>query len=612
MLKGGWNAIHLSGDASYNTIENLLPDRRESGAGIQPQSGAIHLLPAHSQCGYTEWSTWRRSGTNSLTELIGPGAYMDKSSGSASDSYSVAIQQRPKLPSGNWVRNGANLFGFPSSNAAGSYPKMSDYFATFPAAIAAGTKIYKYVGGELGPGNPVQVFAPTFEQLDRTQAYWFSAEVVGDFIAPVQLSLSSNDGLDFGRTRSVISVRLRNRSDATVTVTLAPVSSEAAPIGQTAITGAVPLTLRDNDGNYNALNGAVNQVIAPQSTVSALRDRPWTHERRQRRLLRIFVAFTDNSQQMDIALPVQARVSSLAGLWVGDALVSNVNSKSPAQAVAVPRVPSHCGGCCTSTSRHRALALAGIHRLLGNTGNPVGITLESSIHIAGSARRLVAAHMPLDTVVATGSGSVALGGTLQRGFTIPYNDPTNPFVPSYHPDHDNKHTRPDGNVEHLVGGNESYSITREVSFEFTTTPPNGVSPIGWGNTVLGGNYTETIRTQNAHSPRPQVSLPSAPANWVHQFKLNFKHTHLHATTCHESHTPPTPRTLLCPLVRQRRLTSARAHQLPGTPHRFHRPGARCPHATEPHRHLPDLEQPNQHRRSQPPVFRVANGHLCKR
>ena len=138
---------------------------------------------------------------------------------------------------------------------------------------------------------------------------------------------------------------------------------------------------------------------------------------------------------------------------------------------------------------------------LASTGNPVGIcTRESGLQASakGSARRLVAAHMPLDTVVATGSGSVALGSTLQRSFTIPYNDPTNPFVHSYHPDHDNKHTRPDGSVEHLADGKESYSITREISFEFTTTPPSGISPIGWGSTVLGGNYTETIRTQNAH------------------------------------------------------------------------------------------------------------------
>ena len=331
-LKGGWNAIHLTGDASHNTIDNLLPTAVEEVWRWNPNPNQVQFTssPLIPSAGTPEWSTWRRSGAgNTLTQLIGPGTYLVKCSGTASDSYSVALQQSPKAPSGSWVRNGANLFGFPSSNAAGSYPKMSEYFATFPAAIAAGTKIYKYVGGELGPGNPVQVFSPAFEPLDRSQAYWFSAEVVGDFVTPVQVSLSSSNGMDFGRTRSVITLRLRNRSNATVTVTLAPVNSEAAPPGQTAISGAVPLTLRDSDGNYATFNTAVNQVLGPQASVElrfgidrgALSGDSAAH---YASLLRV----TDSSQQMDVALPVRAQMSTLAGLWVGDALVTNVSSKA--------------------------------------------------------------------------------------------------------------------------------------------------------------------------------------------------------------------------------------------------------------------------------------------
>ena len=71
------------------------------------------------------------------------------------------------------------------------------------AAIAANTKIYKYVGGPLGPTNPIQVFSPAFEQVDRNTAYWFSAEVVGNFHAPLEVSIVASDGLAFGRTGSI-------------------------------------------------------------------------------------------------------------------------------------------------------------------------------------------------------------------------------------------------------------------------------------------------------------------------------------------------------------------------------------------------------------------------
>ena len=83
-----------------------------------------------------------------------------------------------------------------------------------PVAIAANAKIYKYVGGDLGPANPIQVFSPATERVDRNMAYWFEAEVVGNYFAPVDISLSQATGLDFGRTGSVITARVRNTTAA--------------------------------------------------------------------------------------------------------------------------------------------------------------------------------------------------------------------------------------------------------------------------------------------------------------------------------------------------------------------------------------------------------------
>jgi hypothetical protein len=83
---------------------------------------------------------------------------------------------------------------------------------------------------------------------------------------------------------------------------------------------------------------------------------------------------------------------------------------------------------------------------------------------------------------------VALGQTLTRSVEIKFNDRTNPYVHAYHPDHDNKDAR--GNI--LSTPIESPTINRQFSFTFSTTAPVGSSSAGWGSTVLGGTYAETI------------------------------------------------------------------------------------------------------------------------
>ena len=124
--------------------------------------------------------------------------------------------------------------------------------------------------------------------------------------------------------------------------------------------------------------------------------------------------------------------------------------------------------------------------------NNLGLcTLEAALKQDEKARaqRFTSAHLPLDTVVGSGSGSVGLGQTLERSIFIPHNAPTNPYVHTYHPDHDNRNARFDGPVS---AGIESPAITRAFSLAFTTTPPSGTSSQGWGSSVIGGNYTEIL------------------------------------------------------------------------------------------------------------------------
>ena len=501
-LKGGWNAIYLHGDASYAPPATLFASYpavvevwRWNTNPTQVQFMTTPLIPS---AGTAEWTVWKRDGSvSALSQMVGQSAYLVRCSGTASNTYTVGIAQKVLPPSAAWVRNGANLMGFPSK-LSGAYPSIGSYFATFPAAIAANTQIYKYVGGELGAGNPLQVFSPTSEKLDRNQAYWFSSQVVGNFYAPVELALSNLSGLDYGRSGSVMTVRLRNRSATASTVTIAPVTSSTAPNGQESVTGSVPLTRRvftaaTASWTETPIAAGYTEVVGPNATVelSFGIDRASMTGAAANALFASLLRFTDSAGLYDIALPVTARNASLAGLWVGDAVVDGVESKTA----------GYSGTATAQTYSLRYLIHvddAGTPRLLSQVfmGSlatapyAAGLCLQESglnINDKASARRLVSAHLPLDRVISADSGGFALGSSLSCTIATPFNDPTSPFVHQYHPDHDNK----SGSTA-LVSGQESYDITRAVTFNFAASAPVGVSATGYGSSVIAGTYAETL------------------------------------------------------------------------------------------------------------------------
>ena len=504
-LKGGWNSIYLHGDATHATLATLFASDPEVTEvwrwNPNPTQVGFTTTPLIPSAGTPEWSVWKRDGSvASLSQMLGQTAYLVKCTGTSTSSHDVTLVQRMRPPAASWVRNGANLLGFPSRLTGSNYPTFGSYFATFPAAIASNVKIYTYAGGELGPANPLQVFSPSAEKLDRNKAYWFSSELVSNFYAPAQLGLSDLSGLDYGRTGATMTVSLFNRSSAISTVTIEPLLSALAPDGQELVTAAVPLTLRvftASSATYTEtpISAAFTQVVGPNETVELSfgidRGDASMTGAATNAFFASLLRFTDSAGLYDISLPVTARKASMAGLWVGEALVNGVESKTPnpsgtatAQTYAL-RYLIHVDDADTA----RILSQVFLGALAAEP-NEFGLcTTERGLNVAdkASARRLVAAHLPLDRVLTEGSGSLVLGGRLSRTITIPFNDPTSPFVHQYHPDHDNK-----SGTTPLESGQESYNLQRAVTFDFAATAPEGVSSTGYGASVMAGNYTEVI------------------------------------------------------------------------------------------------------------------------
>jgi hypothetical protein len=502
-LKGGWNSIYLHGDAKQDTIANLLPAEVSEVWRWNPNPNQVGFItsPLVPAAGTPEWSVWKRDGSVlSLTTLTGQTAYLVRCSGPTSATTTFSLAQQTLPPANSWVRNGANFLGFPTYKNGSTYPTMSSYFATFPAALAANSRVYKYVGGELGPRNPVQIFSPSAEPLDATQGYWFSAELVGNFNAPLEVSLSTGSALDFGRNGAIITARLYNRSSSIASIDIAPVPSAAAPVSQETIAASVPITQRTFDaataGWTETLLGpeGITQVIAPGSSVElsfGISRAEMTAGAGS--LYASFLRFTDSASLTDLLLPVRARASSFAGLWVGDALVSAVESKPASDQVTATsssyplRYIIHVDD--SGTARILSQVFLG---QLNVAGNARGLcTKESGLLSSAKAGavRIVAAHLPLDRVF-TATGAVGNDTTLTQNIDIPFDDPTNPFVHKYHPDHDNK----SASGSPLAAGQESYNISRDVTFIFTPLPPEGSTiTTGWGSSVIGGSYAETIQ-----------------------------------------------------------------------------------------------------------------------
>ena len=510
-LVTGWNGIWLEGDASYTTVADLFaayPAVTEVWRW-NPNADQTNFVqtPSEPTTASDEWTVWKRNDSNEqlLSRMVANSSYLIRSTAAAT----LSVKQLVVPPTATWLISGANFLGFPSApgSQTTSAPTLSRYLASYPSAsttvLAPTTKIYKYIGGELGPGNPLQV-APGTETLEKGKAYWFNVATVGNFTAPVEYEVASSAGLAFGRTQAVMSVGITNRSTTSLTLTVALGASESAPGSQPAVSGGVPLTQRVFNSSTNSytetpMGGSFTVTIAAsgRTTLDFGIDRSQmtgTADAFYASILR----FTDSAGLSDVSLPVSGQTASTAGLWLMNTQVSQVDSTVSGSGSSTPQpFPLLFLAHVDSAGTARLLSEAFVGKL-STTGNPVGICISESRVLGFSASdlkpvRYFASQMPTSITSITGTstsitGTMATGSTLSWTIPIAFNDPTNPFVHNYHPDHDNL----DAKGQALVAGQESFTINRNCQFTFTSSSPDGNYVAGWGTTMFGGTYLESI------------------------------------------------------------------------------------------------------------------------
>lgn len=126
------------------------------------------------------------------------------------------------------------------------------------------------------------------------------------------------------------------------------------------------------------------------------------------------------------------------------------------------------------------------------TTNGIITLQESKLHPAylAQARRISAVHLPLSGAGWPLKGSFGAGGIMSAVLTDAFNDQaSNPFLHTYHPDHDNL----DALYQPIPKpGVESYDINRQITLSFTPADSTDFNSRTVGASSLQGVYLENI------------------------------------------------------------------------------------------------------------------------
>ena len=536
-LLAGWNAVFLHVDTSYTTLNSLVASDTNSAIlevwRWNAPSVAQYIDTPAEPSAAPEWTAWvRTTAASALQRLTGDTAYLVRV-GTNVSTYKWILKGRPVAPRHAWTISGLNLIGFPTVVAN---PPTFRAFIDQSAELQSSTpEIYRYVGGDFStnaPKNPEKLDSPLFPfiPVKRGQAFWMrSGTVFNRYFGPFEVVNNGDNGIDFGTGGSSSSFRLRNLSTNNLTITLRLTASESPPAGQSNIVDVPPLLIR---GPLNLTNLTYGYTNLPANV-----SRTWTLTPRNQpgseaevvlglnrsaitylpdALLAGVLTFTDSLGHTAVQWPVSATAASRAGLWVGDAQVSQVAHYLKSYARDPNNTPV--------TSTNGNYIVTGVDSSLGavsksyplrlivhnpDSGNAVllqrvyyGFDAATNIVVANgesalnpvylkNARRITATHLPWSptNTVWPLSGSFGQSTNLTNLVAVAYDDQAaNPFLHTYHPDHDNLNATFNAV---LPQGSESYRIERAISL-LVQPPAADFSSLVAAAATLTGEYRETV------------------------------------------------------------------------------------------------------------------------
>lgn len=505
-LKPGWTAVYLPIQPEASDLAHVLEGIPVRSVWSWSQQSQVPSPPNATDLepGQADWlayfpPTSESSSHTNLFVLNGGRGYLIELNGDQAVDWVVSGQ--PVLPSSEWLADSYNLVGFHVDPNAP--PTFKSFFTS--AKAHSNQKVFR-----LAPaGQWQEITNLSAEQVRPGQAYWVYSKGPSDYSGPLQITLEQGKVLDFGKVLSEQTLRIRNRSS----------ESKQIAIGQQETTPYLAYWGRDGGSEGWLSFPHVFQVMPNEELTLRVAVRRNKISDRSINLHRSVLEISDKKGvRLLIPVAVESLGANRPGLWVGTAILNQVNQPTDTSGRDVPkptgsefqiRLIVHVDedGQARLLQQVTLMWKEGTERtdpqdpskkIVETPGRFVLVTRDDLLHeFAGAAirdgkqvgRRISSAAFSFREPV-TLTGHFGSGQLKSDPITIDYNDPLNPFKHKYHPNHDNLDYRFEAP---LSEGKESYTIVRTIELEFKSDDSGNLNQLGVGADQVGGVYRETIQ-----------------------------------------------------------------------------------------------------------------------
>ena len=518
-LDPGWNAIFIELEPAERDIETVFAGLPVASVWRwRPGAGGAQFVadPAEDLENIDGWFAWfpeprPEAFLSNLFRIDGATAYLVKLEGSSS--RQLTIRGTPRFRAPAWEPNAFTLTGLPV--AAANAPTFAEFFSA--SSAHQGQPVY-----ELGSNGRWQLVAsPSARAIRAGRAYWIYTRGNSNYQGRLHVVLEQGDALEYSAALTEIRLVLRNYSGV-------PGSFQIERIGS----GGMPMSFRNEDPETGEVGWPTLQqqlvVEAPAGedvflSLAVLR-RDFSAERMDESFAitdehgqRVLLYSGGNTIQPLAASASAAKAGgvpvSYAGLWVGEISVDAIS-----QAQLGGTTPTPVGRPFTQRflihvdSAGQARLLKDVIQMwedgtmapspidpqqdvVASPGRYVLITDKDLIgsYSGATARDGRSVGVRYSTVGYDFEGDMLeLGGDFRPGdqltgtLVVDPDLPTNPFKHRYHPDHDNL------DEQFLNRRVEAYQVVRNLQFTFTVEDPTRSNPPGWGDSVVGGVFNESI------------------------------------------------------------------------------------------------------------------------
>ena len=529
-LRPGWNAIYVQVEPQDNHMATVFADVPIASVWrwLPTEAGARFIEdPAEGLQNIEGWFAWfpeprPEAFLSNLFRINANTAYLVHVEGD--QTHRITLDGRPLLVPQRWETNRFTLTGLPVG--PDNPPTFAEYFE--PSAEHRDQPVYR-----LDADGRWRAVNPATTPIRAGEAYWIFTNGNSRYQGRLQPVLEQGESMEFAAALDQINLVLRNRSELDGTFRVRRVGSNAMPLSflnedpETGETGwpflpdQLVLEAPAGDNVFLTL-GAVRRNFTASRMEQVLEI---TDEFGERVLVHVgantlqpFVAATPGASVT--ASGGRAKVTAdgaspgrLAGLWLGEVEVNAVSQSQLAGVIPEPvdrpfaqRFLLHVDSSGQARLLKDVIQMWEDGTEMPSASDPEFTEVETpgryvlltdpsliSVFTGAINRDGVQVGQRFSTVAYDFEGDAQLfdgtfgpGEQISTTLVIGSELPTSPFLHRFHPDHDNR------DAQFLNFRQEAYQVVREMRLIFEEQDPRGRTPPGWGETLVGGFFEESI------------------------------------------------------------------------------------------------------------------------